>query len=143
MQDPLSSPRPPDPDRKQKSSEELGLKHNDEARELDCLRCQKLERPTRNKQRENIANRNKRRVIWDIGRLIVPAPEELARGRAINLLHLIETVDEGLVKAILLVKGPRPQPDFAVGFKSSSLQLRYLGNCSPLSVIGGLQLVWW
>ena len=44
---------------------------------------------------EDIANRNEARVIQDIGRLIVPAPEELFRRGAAHLKHLIETVDEG------------------------------------------------
>lgn len=66
---------------------------------------------------EDIANRNEARVIQDIGRLIVPAPEELFRRGAKHLKHLIETVNEGWIKSIPLVKGPRPQPDFAVGLK--------------------------
>ena len=55
---------------------------------------------------EDIANRNEARVIQDIGRLIVPAPEELFRRGAKQLKHLIETVDESWIKSIPLVKGP-------------------------------------
>jgi len=69
---------------------------------------------------EDIANRNEARVIQDIGRLIVPAPEELARRGATHLKHLIENVDEGWIKSVPLVKGPRPQPDFSVGLKSTA-----------------------
>ena len=69
---------------------------------------------------EDIANRNEARVIQDIGRLIVPAPEELFRRGAKHLKHLIETVNESWIKSIPLVKGPRPQPDFAVGLKASA-----------------------
>lgn len=43
---------------------------------------------------ENITNRNEARVIQDIGRLIVPAPKELACRGAENLKHLMENVDE-------------------------------------------------
>ena len=69
---------------------------------------------------EDIANRNEARVIQDIGCLIVPAPEELARRGATHLKHLIEDVDESWIKSIPLVNGPRPQPDFSVRFKSSA-----------------------
>ncbi|KAI9781330.1 MAG: hypothetical protein M1835_004329 [Candelina submexicana] len=69
---------------------------------------------------EDIANRNEARVIQDIGRLIVPAPEELARRGTKHLKHLIENVDEGWIKSIPLVKGPCPQPDFSVGLKSTA-----------------------
>lgn len=69
---------------------------------------------------EDIANRNEARFIQDIGRLIVPASEELFRRGAKHLKHLIETVDESWIKFISFVKGSRPQPDFAVGVKSSA-----------------------
>jgi hypothetical protein len=59
---------------------------------------------------DDIANRNEARVIQDVGRLIVPAPEELFRRGAKDLKHLIETVNESWIKSIPLVQGPRPQP---------------------------------
>jgi hypothetical protein len=80
---------------------------------------------------EDIANRNEARVIQDIGRLIVPAPEELFRRGAKHLKHLIETVDESWIKSIPLVKGPRPQPDFAVGLKSSAFTSDQLKKLQP------------
>ncbi|KAL8644824.1 MAG: hypothetical protein Q9210_007051 [Variospora velana] len=80
---------------------------------------------------EDISNRNEARVIQDIGRLIVPAPEELARRGATHLKHLIETVDEGWIKSIPLIKGPRPQPDFAVGLKSSAFTSEQLRKLQP------------
>ena len=80
---------------------------------------------------EDIANRNKARVMQDIGRLIVPAPEELFRRGAKHLKHLIETVDENWIKSIPLVKGPRPQPDFAVGLKSSAFTSDQLKKLQP------------
>ncbi|KAL8747503.1 MAG: hypothetical protein Q9190_000632 [Brigantiaea leucoxantha] len=57
---------------------------------------------------EDIANRNEAKVIQDIGRLIVPAPEELFRRGTTQFKHLIETVDDNWIKSIPLVKGPRP-----------------------------------
>ena len=80
---------------------------------------------------EDIANRNEARVIQDIGRLIVPAPEELFRRGAKHLKHLIETVDESWIKSIPLVKGPRPQPDFAAGLKSSAFTPDQLKKLQP------------
>ncbi|KAL8700427.1 MAG: hypothetical protein Q9201_005455 [Fulgogasparrea decipioides] len=80
---------------------------------------------------EDIANRNEARVIQDIGRLIVPAPEELFRRGAIQLKHLIEAVNESWIKSIPLVKGPPPQSDFAVGFKSSAFTSEQLRKLQP------------
>lgn len=80
---------------------------------------------------EDIANRNEARVIQDIGRLIVPAPEELFRRGAKHLKQLIETVNEGWLKSIPLVKGPRPQPDFAVGLKYTAFTPDLLKKLEP------------
>lgn len=80
---------------------------------------------------EDISNRNEARVIQDIGRLIVPAPEELARRGATHFKHLIETVNESWIKSIPLIKGPRPQPDFAVGLKSSAFTSDQLKKLQP------------
>ena len=80
---------------------------------------------------EDISNRNEARVIQDIGRLIVPAPEEMFRRGAVHLKHLIETVDENWIKSIPLVKGPRPQPDFAVGLKPSAFTSDQLKKLQP------------
>ncbi len=70
-------------------------------------------------------------MIQDIGRLIIPAPEELFRRGPKHLKHLIETVDESWIKSIPLVKGPRPQPDFAVGLKSSAFTSDQLKKLQP------------
>ena len=80
---------------------------------------------------EDIENRNEARVIQDISRLIAPAPEELARRGAIDLKHLIETVNEGWIKSIPLINGPRPQPDFAVGLKPSAFTADQLTRLQP------------
>ena len=80
---------------------------------------------------DNIRNKNEARVIQDIGRLLVPSPETLTMFGAIHLKHLIETVDESWIKSIPLVKGPRPQPDFAVGIKSSAFTSDQLKKLQP------------
>lgn len=50
---------------------------------------------------------------------------------AMHLKHLIETVDESWIKSIPLVKGPRPQPDFAVGVKPSAFTSDQLQKLQP------------
>ena len=52
--------------------------------------------------------------------MIIPAPEELAHCEATHFKHLIKTINKGWIKSIPLIKGPHPQPDFAVGLKSSA-----------------------
>lgn len=80
---------------------------------------------------EDIANRNEARVIQDIGRLIVPSPEEVARRGATHLKHLTENVNESWIKCIPLVNGPRPQPDFSVGLKPSAFTSDQLKKLKP------------
>ena len=80
---------------------------------------------------DNIRNKNEARVIQDIGRLLVPSPETLTMYGATHLKHLIETVDESWIKSIPLIKGPRPQPDFAVGLKSSAFTSQQLKKLQP------------
>ena len=80
---------------------------------------------------DNIRNKNEARVIQDIGRLLVPSPETLTMFGATHLKHLIETVNESWIKSIPLVKGPRPQPDFAVGLRSSAFTPIQLKKLKP------------
>ena len=80
---------------------------------------------------------------WKTGKLIVPAPEELFRRGAKHLEHLIETVDESWIKSIPLVKGPCPQPDFAVGLKPSAFTSDQLKKLQPSLVIGRRRRAWW
>lgn len=80
---------------------------------------------------DNIRNTNEARVIQDIARLLVPSPETLTMFGAKHLKHLIETVDESWIKSIPLVKGSRPQPDFAVGLKSSAFTSDQLKKLQP------------
>ncbi|KAL2043398.1 hypothetical protein N7G274_003704 [Stereocaulon virgatum] len=80
---------------------------------------------------DNIRNKNEARVIQDIGRLLVPSPETLTMYGATHLKHLIETVDESWIKSIPFIKGPRPQPDFAVGLRSSVFTAEQLKKLQP------------
>jgi hypothetical protein len=80
---------------------------------------------------ENIRNRNEARVIQDIARLIVPSAETLTTYGAMHLKHLIENVNESWIKSIPLVNGPRPQPDYSVGLKSSAFTSDQLKKLKP------------
>ncbi|KAL8760662.1 MAG: hypothetical protein Q9184_003166 [Pyrenodesmia sp. 2 TL-2023] len=79
----------------------------------------------------DIANRNEARVIQDIGRLIVPAPEEHYRRGTTEFKHLMETVNECWLMAVPMVAGPRPQPDFGVGFRRSAFTQAQLRKLQP------------
>lgn len=68
---------------------------------------------------QKIQDRNEPRVVQDIARLIVPSAETLATYGATNLDHLIEGTNEGWHGGIP-VQGPRPQPDYFVGFRRSA-----------------------
>ena len=68
---------------------------------------------------ENLDDRNESRVIRDIACLIVPSAETLATYGAANLDHLIDSVNEGWTAGIPF-EGPRPQPDYSVGFRQSA-----------------------
>lgn len=80
---------------------------------------------------QRIRNKNEARVVRDLLPLLVPSAEILYLRGATNLEHLIETVDEGWIKSIPLVKGPRPQPDFAVGLRSSAFTFEQLKKLQP------------
>ena len=77
-----------------------------------------------------IADRNEARVIQDIARLIVPSAETLATYGATHLKHLMESVNEGWTASIP-VEGPRPQPDYSVGFRRSAFTNEQLKKLDP------------
>ena len=79
---------------------------------------------------EKISERNEARVIQDITRLIVPSAETLATYGARHLHHLIENINEGWAEAIP-VEGPRPQPDYSVGFRLSAFTHEQLERLNP------------
>lgn len=77
-----------------------------------------------------IQNRNEARVVQDIARLIVPSAETLATYGAEQLDILVESVNEGWNNSIPVTK-PRPQPDYAVGFKREAFTATQLGKLQP------------
>lgn len=80
---------------------------------------------------QRVRNKNEARVIRDLSPLLVPSAEILFLRGATTLEHLMETVDKSWLKSIPLVKGPRPQPDFAVGLKSSAFTPEQLKKLQP------------
>jgi hypothetical protein len=77
-----------------------------------------------------IQDRNEARVVQDITRLIVPSAETLATYGATHLDPLIESVNEGWNSAEPFY-GPRPQPDYSVGFGRSAFTDDQLEKLQP------------
>ncbi|KAL8722333.1 MAG: hypothetical protein Q9225_001181 [Loekoesia sp. 1 TL-2023] len=77
-----------------------------------------------------IQDKNEARVVQDITRLIVPSAESLATYGTTNLDCLVESVNEGWNSAIP-VYGPRPQPDYSVGFGRSAFTEGQLKKLEP------------
>ncbi|KAI9872348.1 MAG: hypothetical protein M1830_001745 [Pleopsidium flavum] len=67
---------------------------------------------------EKIQNKNETRVIRDIALLITPSAEILATREMKRLDYLVESTNAGWNKSIPF-EGPRPQPDYSVGFRYS------------------------
>ena len=78
-----------------------------------------------------IEDRNEARVIQDIARLIAPSAETLTTYGATHLNNLIEGVNERWISNIA-VAGPRPQPDYYVGFRRSAFTDEQLKKLDPL-----------
>lgn len=78
-----------------------------------------------------IQDRNEARVIQDIRQLIVPSAETLAIYGSKKLKILVENINEGWLGAIA-VEGPRPQPDYYVGFRRSAFTAEQLKKTDPL-----------
>lgn len=68
---------------------------------------------------ERVRCKNGARVLRDITPSIAPSAELLYMLGALNLQHLTEEINAEWTKCICLA-GPRPKPDFAVGFMSSA-----------------------
>ncbi|KAL5351929.1 hypothetical protein ACLOAV_003791 [Pseudogymnoascus australis] len=79
-----------------------------------------------------IRNRNEAMIIRDISLLIVPSPQTLATYGATHLDPLTESVNEGWNSAIPFY-GPRPQPDYSVGFGRSAFTNDQLKRLSPFA----------
>ncbi|KAI0908887.1 hypothetical protein F4823DRAFT_465847 [Ustulina deusta] len=77
-----------------------------------------------------IRNRNESMVVRDISQLIIPSAQTLATYGATNLDHLIESVNEGWNCAEPFY-GPRPQPDYSVGFGRSAFTDDQLEKLKP------------
>ncbi|EGO57211.1 hypothetical protein NEUTE1DRAFT_129250 [Neurospora tetrasperma FGSC 2508] len=78
----------------------------------------------------DLHDKNEARVIQDIARLIVPSAATLSKFGAKHLDILTETVNEGWKHSIPLAN-PRPQPDYAVGFKRQAFTEDQLNKLSP------------
>ena len=82
------------------------------------------------KAHRKIQDKNEARVVQDMTRLIVPSAETLATYGATHLDRLIESVNEGWNSAVP-VYGPRPQPDYSVGFGRSAFTEDQLQKLEP------------
>ncbi|OJD20610.1 hypothetical protein ACJ73_08057 [Blastomyces percursus] len=78
-----------------------------------------------------LQDKNEARVIQDISRLIVPSAETFATFGAKTLDVLVESVNEGWNNSISFV-GPRPQPDYAVGFRRTAFTEDQLSKIKPI-----------
>ncbi len=79
----------------------------------------------------SVQDRNESRIIRSISPYIVPSAEDLAIMGAAKLKCLIENVNEGWTGSIP-VQGPRPQPDYSVGFRRSAFSEEQLNRLDPL-----------
>lgn len=78
-----------------------------------------------------LQERNEAMVIQDVTRLIVPSAMNLAIYGDTHLDSLMESVNEAWTGSIP-VEGPRPQPDYAVGFDRSAFTTEQLKRLGPL-----------
>lgn len=73
---------------------------------------------------------NETRVIRDIAQLIVPSAELLALRGSEHLEILRETTNAGWINAVPFY-GPRPQPDYGLGFKREAFTKEQLQKLQP------------
>ncbi|KAI1111650.1 hypothetical protein F5Y14DRAFT_306000 [Nemania sp. NC0429] len=79
----------------------------------------------------SVQDRNESRIIRSISPYIVPSAEDLAIMGATKLECLIESTNEQWTGSIP-VEGPRPQPDYSVGFRRSAFTEEQLNRLDPL-----------
>ncbi|KAK3045531.1 hypothetical protein LTR09_012902 [Extremus antarcticus] len=80
----------------------------------------------------NVRDKNEARIILDFARLLAPSPESLAAFGAPGDLDILgESVNEGWNNSIPITS-PRPQPDFAIGFRRSVFSDDQLRKIQPL-----------
>ncbi|KAH7016657.1 hypothetical protein B0J12DRAFT_417504 [Macrophomina phaseolina] len=84
----------------------------------------------------NIENKNEARVVRDIALLIVPSAEQLVAEGATHLDYLIESTDETW-SASVKIYGPKPKPDFSVGFRWDKFTEEHTRRLEPF--IGDLE----
>lgn len=86
---------------------------------------------------KRIRGENETKVVRDIAPLIVPSAEILADRGAKHLEILRETVNACWVNSITFIQppgsrpGPRPQPDFGLGFKRDAFSREQLQKLQP------------
>lgn len=78
-----------------------------------------------------IEDRNEAMVVQDVSCLLVPSAKNLAIYGDRHLDILIENVNEAWTESIP-VEGPRPQPDYSVGFRRSAFTDKQLHKLGPL-----------
>ncbi|EGC48973.1 conserved hypothetical protein [Histoplasma capsulatum var. duboisii H88] len=81
---------------------------------------------------QKLQGKNESRIVQDISRLIVPSAETLATFGAKTLECLVESVNEQWGSSIVFW-GPRPQPDYAVGFSRSAFTEDQLKKLEPFT----------
>ncbi|KAM0127296.1 hypothetical protein ACHAP3_008864 [Botrytis cinerea] len=79
---------------------------------------------------ESVRSRNEAMAVRDISPLICPSAQNLRIYGAKHLKPLIESVNEGWNNAISFC-GPRPQPDYSVGFGRSAFTVDQLEKLKP------------
>jgi len=79
---------------------------------------------------KNLRGENETKVILRIAELIFPSAEILADRGAKHLEILRETTNAGWINAIPFC-GPRPQPDFGLGFKREAFTREQLQKLEP------------
>ncbi|KAK2764309.1 hypothetical protein FQN54_009001 [Arachnomyces sp. PD_36] len=84
---------------------------------------------------EMIRYANKRKIMADVGPLIVPAAESLSLQGETALGIYTESVSESWIRCVPFY-GPCPKPDYAVGFKRCAFSRTQLERLQPY--LGGL-----
>ncbi|KAK7537393.1 uncharacterized protein J3D65DRAFT_625365 [Phyllosticta citribraziliensis] len=79
---------------------------------------------------QKIESQNEARVIRDISLLLVPSAETLETYGASNLKCLVESTNAGWNNSIPITN-PRPQPDYAVGFRREAFTADQLKLLDP------------
>lgn len=84
-----------------------------------------------NKACRNLDGKNEARIIKDISQLLIPSAETLATLGATHLNIMVESVNEGWNNSLPVTR-PRPQPDYAVGFRQSAFSVDQLSKLRPI-----------